>query len=169
MHFNIIKGGFSLIMNGNSWLHSQNKIASDWQSLDKPRLIKMGNNSAIISNHIFDVTDSIYIGEGSLVAGSRSQIWTHSFYLGKEKSACVMGEVTIGNRCYIGANSVICAGVHIIDNVAIGAGTTVSKDITEPGLYVNQPLRFIDYNADCAIDKLGEPILKGDYRFRKHK
>lgn len=167
MHFNFIKGGFSLIMDGESWLQCQNKITSDWQILDRPRFMKMCDNSAIIFNHTIDVTDSVTIGKGSVVAGTGSQIWTHSFYLGAKRSACVMGEVTIGNRCYIGANSVICAGVHICDNVAIGAGTTVSKDIIESGLYVSQPLRYMHYNADNAIDKLGEPILKGDYRYRK--
>ena len=37
--------------------------------------------------------------------------------------------VTIGNNCWIGANSVICPGVTIGDNTVIGAGSVVTKDI----------------------------------------
>ena len=37
--------------------------------------------------------------------------------------------VTIGDNCWIGANSVICPGVTIGDNCVIGAGSVVTRDI----------------------------------------
>ena len=39
--------------------------------------------------------------------------------------------VTIGDQCWIGANSVICPGVTIGSNVVIGAGSIVTKDIPD--------------------------------------
>lgn len=48
----------------------------------------------------------------------------------------------IGNRVSIGTNATILP-VKICDNVVIGAGTVVTKDITEPGIYAGNPARKI--------------------------
>lgn len=49
---------------------------------------------------------------------------------------------TIGNNVSIGSNSTILP-VAICDNVVIGAGTVVTKNITEPGVYVGNPAKFL--------------------------
>ena len=50
---------------------------------------------------------------------------------------------TIGNHVSIGTNATIMP-VNICDNVVIGAGSVVTKDITESGKYVGNPARKID-------------------------
>lgn len=55
----------------------------------------------------------------------------------------VSGNVTIGNGCYIGTNAVIREKITICHNVVIGAGGVVVKDITEPGVYVGNPVKKI--------------------------
>lgn len=57
--------------------------------------------------------------------------------------ANISGNVTIGNGCYIGSNAVIRDKITICDNVTIGAGGVVVKDITEPGVYVGNPVKKI--------------------------
>lgn len=57
--------------------------------------------------------------------------------------ANVSGNVTIGNGCNIGSNAVIREKITICDNVVIGAGGVVVKDITEPGVYVGNPVKKI--------------------------
>jgi acetyltransferase-like isoleucine patch superfamily enzyme len=47
----------------------------------------------------------------------------------------------IGNRVSIGTNSTILP-VTICDRVVIGAGSVVTKDITEPGIYAGNPARL---------------------------
>lgn len=44
----------------------------------------------------------------------------------------------IGNHVSIGSNATILP-VRICDNVVIGAGAVVTKDITEPGVYAGNP------------------------------
>ena len=48
----------------------------------------------------------------------------------------------IGNNVSIGTNSTILP-VKICDNVIIGAGSVVTKDIIEPGIYAGNPARKI--------------------------
>ena len=168
-HFNFVKGNFSLQFDKESWMHSLNKIASDWNEIDRPRRFYLKQGAAVMVKNSFDVTDSITIGEGSLIAGSGSQIWTHAFYLGEKKRPCVIDDVVIGKRCYVESRVVICSGVHICDDVALGAGVTVAKDILNKGLYVNQPLRFIDYDADSSIENLSM-VKDGAFKYyRKNK
>ena len=49
---------------------------------------------------------------------------------------------TIGNRVSIGSNATILP-VRIVDDVVIGAGAVVTKDITERGTYAGNPARRI--------------------------
>jgi acetyltransferase-like isoleucine patch superfamily enzyme len=48
----------------------------------------------------------------------------------------------IGNHVSIGTNATILP-VAIVDNVAIGAGAVVTKDITAPGIYAGNPARLL--------------------------
>ncbi len=47
---------------------------------------------------------------------------------------------TIGNRVAIGSNATILP-VRIVDDVVIGAGSVVTKDILTPGIYAGNPAR----------------------------
>lgn len=46
----------------------------------------------------------------------------------------------VGNHVSIGTNATVLP-VKICSNVVIGAGTVVTKDISEPGVYVGNPAR----------------------------
>ena len=52
-------------------------------------------------------------------------------------------EVIIGDNCWIGGNSVICPGVHIGNNVVIGAGSVVTKDIPDWSIAAGNPCKVI--------------------------
>jgi len=51
-------------------------------------------------------------------------------------------ETRVGDNVSIGTNSTILP-VNICDNVVIGAGSVVRKDITEPGIYAGNPARLL--------------------------
>ena len=48
----------------------------------------------------------------------------------------------VGNHVSIGTNATILP-VNICDHVVIGAGSVVTKDITEPGIYAGNPARLL--------------------------
>ena len=51
-------------------------------------------------------------------------------------------ETVIGNRVSIGSNATIMP-VRIADNVVIGAGSVVTKDILVAGTYAGNPARLL--------------------------
>ncbi len=51
-------------------------------------------------------------------------------------------ETLIGNNVSIGSNATILP-IHICDNVVIGAGSVVTKNISKPGIYVGNPAKFL--------------------------
>ncbi len=54
--------------------------------------------------------------------------------------------VTIGNDCWIASNVVICAGVTIGNNVVVGAGSVVTRDIPDNCVVGGVPARKIKDN-----------------------
>ena len=51
--------------------------------------------------------------------------------------------VTIGNNVWLGGNVVVVPGVHIGNDVVIGAGSVVTKDIPDRVLAAGNPCRVI--------------------------
>ena len=52
------------------------------------------------------------------------------------------GNVKIGENCFIGLGTRIKNGVTITDNISVGMGAIIDRDLTEPGIYHGIPLRF---------------------------
>lgn len=71
----------------------------------------------------------------------------------------VSGNVSIGANCNIGSNAVIRNGVTICDDVVIGAGSVVVKDITVPGIYVGSPATRLDKRPKYVTNKEVDAIV----------
>lgn len=71
----------------------------------------------------------------------------HNVHLGKNVVAAsgvgIGGSAQVGNDCMIGANSYVNNTKKVCDNVMIGSGSVVAKDITEPGIYAGTPAKFL--------------------------
>lgn len=93
-----------------------------------------------VQSHAFvcelvDIGDDCFIGHGVMFindtfstgrpAGGRKELWRST---------------TIGNRVSIGSGATILP-VRICDDVVVGAGAVVTKDITASGSYVGNPAR----------------------------
>ena len=95
--------------------------------------VRIGNNC------FFGPNISILTALHSLVAKERE------LYYDKEKGYVTDMEygkpITIGNNCWIGGNITILPGVTIHDNVVVGAGSVVTKDLQSGAIYVGNPAK----------------------------
>ena len=95
-----------------------------------------------ISSHSFIcegvvIEDEVFIGHGVMFtndafttggpARGRRELWRPT---------------RIGNRVSIGSNATLLP-VSICDDVVVGAGAVVTRDITEPGTYAGNPARLL--------------------------
>lgn len=102
--------------------------------------VSIGNNNKIQSHtficELVTIGDNCFIGHGVMFindlfstggpASGRKEFWKAT---------------TVGNNVSIGSNATILP-VKICDDVVIGAGSVVTKDITKPGIYIGNPAKF---------------------------
>jgi acetyltransferase-like isoleucine patch superfamily enzyme len=86
-------------------------------------MVTIGNN-CFISHGAKFINDTFQSGR---VAGGDKSLWKPT---------------KIGNNVCIGTNATILP-VNIADNVVIGAGSVVTKDINKSGIYAGNPAKFL--------------------------
>lgn len=78
----------------------------------------------------------IYIGEESYLA-SGAIVFTHDYARNMHKNTY------IGKRCFIGANAIIMCGIIVGDEVIVGSGAIVTKDVPSNSIVVGNPAKII--------------------------
>lgn len=78
----------------------------------------------------------IHIGEESYIA-SGAIIFTHDY------ARSIHKDTYIGKRCFIGANAIIMCGVTIGDEVIVGSGAIVTKDVPGNCIVAGNPARIL--------------------------
>lgn len=133
-----------------------NKVKSiisrkDYLDLLEKRGFKHGKNFKMYDCNI-DFGHCYLIEVGDDVILSNCTILAHDgstkIYLGKSK----VGKVKIGNRVFVGYNSIILCNVKIGDDVIVGAGSVVTRDIPSNSIVAGNPARVIGKTSDF-IDK----------------
>jgi acetyltransferase-like isoleucine patch superfamily enzyme len=56
----------------------------------------------------------------------------------------INGDCVIGEGVLIGSGAVVLQGKRICDGATVGAGSVVTRHITEAGVYVGVPARRVD-------------------------
>lgn len=92
--------------------------------------IVFGENVGINRNTIISCHGKISIGKGTLIAPNVCIFdHNHRFNTSGLSSGYSVGDVSIGDNCWIGANVTILKNTRIGDGCIIGAGCVVSGDI----------------------------------------
>lgn len=94
-----------------------------------------------IQSHTF-VCEGVSIGEDCFIA--HGVMFVNDLFRtgGASRDPKDWKATKIGNRVSIGSGATILP-VMICDDVVIGAGAVVTKDIVEPGIYVGSPASFL--------------------------
>ncbi|MBQ7984752.1 MAG: acetyltransferase [Bacteroidales bacterium] len=112
--------------------------------------------SAVISNYV-KLGDGCFVGAGSIIdadviIGKQSHLNFHSVighdcrigdFFSAAQAVNIGGNCHFGNTVWFGTNSCVKQGVKICDDVVVGIGDCIVKDITEQGIYVGRPARKI--------------------------
>ena len=134
-------------------------------SLIKKLFGKTGDNILVESNFQCDYGYNIYVGENFymnhncvILDGAKVEFGDNvfiapncSFYTAghptnvnlRNKGLEYAKPIKVGNNVWFGGNSVVLPGVTIGDNVTIGAGSVVTKDIPSNVIAVGNPCKVI--------------------------
>ena len=142
---NVILGPFDLILGPRSGVGTSNTVSRARHLVDSNSALKLGYLSKITSNHKLDCFDCISFGDFTTLAGSGSQLWTHSYKHDKEGPGRneSSAEIIIGNNVYIGSGSILTAGITIGSSIGIGPGALVTKSLLKSGQYLQAPPMLI--------------------------
>lgn len=162
--FNLFKGSFFVTLKKESAIGRKNKFTSAYppQTYGESYL-KLSYGTRITYGNFFDLTCSITFGSHSQVAGMGSQFWTHGYVHAKEgvDRIRVDGDITIGNNVYIGTSCLFNPGVSVANAINIGGNSSVSKNLKTSGMYVNQPLRYIEMDIETTKARLEKIEIQG--------
>tara|TARA_B100001540_G_scaffold301036_1_gene307070 strand:- start:2897 stop:3568 length:672 start_codon:yes stop_codon:yes gene_type:complete len=171
-HFNVLSGNLNLLLKSDALIGNFNKIKRGRVfKKEVPSTLIMSDWSQITGHHYLDLACNISLGANVVVGGRSSQFWTHGFcHLDKGKlRVMVMGDIEIGEGCYVGSACLFNPGVKIADEVNIGAGAIISKDINEQGLVTAAPLvsRMLSLETFCEKYAISEEELRQKLRVTK--
>jgi acetyltransferase-like isoleucine patch superfamily enzyme len=103
--------------------------------------VEVGSNCKIQSHsfvcELVTIGNNCFIGHGVMFINDKMKTGPANGDRSKWK------KTIIGENVFIGSNATILP-VHICNDVIIGAGTVVTKNITQAGTYAGNPARKID-------------------------
>ena len=101
---------------------------------------KIGNNTRIQS-HSF-ICEKVTIGKNCFISHGTMFINDLAKFGQVNRNSKLFKKTTIGNNVTIGSNSTILP-VKIYNNIVVGAGSVVTKDLSIRGIYAGNPAKII--------------------------
>lgn len=99
--------------------------------------VYIGPHTTIAANTIID--DNVFV-HGHCLLGHDSHIHSHSYFSGRDYMA---GFCDIGERVFVGLSVCVADHIHITNDVWIGIGSIVAKDLKDSGKYMSSSARLI--------------------------
>ncbi|MFV8346797.1 acyltransferase [Flavobacterium sp. ZB4P13] len=103
--------------------------------------VKIGDNCKIQSHtficELVEIGDNCFVGHGVVFI---NDLFTNGKPAMGDKS--LWKKTKVGNNVSIGSNATILP-VEICDDVVIGAGAVVTKNIIKPGVYIGNPAKLL--------------------------
>jgi len=102
--------------------------------------IEIENNVFINNNCSINCLSSIFIGENTLL-GENVKIYDHNHKYEAHKifhKDFTTSPISIGKNCWLGSNVTILKGVKIGNNVIIGAGCIIYKNVPDNSIIINK-------------------------------
>lgn len=104
-----------------------------------------------------EIGKGLYIGHfGSIILNSQTRLGencnlSQGVTIGIVQVGQKKGTPTIGNRVYIGPNSIIIGKITIANDAVIGAGSVVTTDVPERAVVAGNPAKIISYKGSFGL------------------
>ncbi|WP_394172006.1 acyltransferase [Guptibacillus hwajinpoensis] len=111
--------------------------------------VKIGDQTAFALMVMLDIMfpEKISVGKNSII-GYNTTILAHEYLIDEYR----LGEVIIGDRVMIGANSTLLPGITIGDGAIVSAGTLVHKSVPAGAFVGGNPMQVIHIKEEPKED-----------------
>ena len=99
--------------------------------------VYVGPHTTIAAHTVVD--NNVFV-HGNCLLGHDSHIHSHSYFSGRDYMA---GFCDVGEKVFVGLSVCVADHIHITDNVWVGIGSIVAKDLNESGKYMSASTRLI--------------------------
>ena len=109
--------------------------------------VKIGNHVGIFEGTIINPSESVEIGD-DVGIGAEVMIWTHGAWLDTMQGfPSDFGPVKIGDNVWLPARSVVLPNVTIGDDIVIGIGSIINRDLPNGCFAAGSPCKVIKENC----------------------
>ena len=120
-----------------------------------------------------DGTDFSLISIGDrCVISSDVLLLTHDYSLSRgmeaigenvKKEVYMLGKITIGKNCFVGARSMLLPGTTLGNNVIVGAGSVVKGNIPDDSIIIGNPAKIVGNTMEWAKKKRESAYYENEF------
>lgn len=96
------------------------------------------------------------INPKGIYIGDQTWVLNGAFVMAHDHCRSIKADTRIGNNCVIGINSIIMPGITIGDEVVVGAGAIVTKDIPGHSMVAGNPAKILKEGIHVTNGKIIE-------------
>ena len=138
----VLQIGDNVVINSSLRSNPTNHYKRCIICVEKSAVLSIGDNVGI-SNSVVYCSESILVQKNTLI-GSGVRIWDTDFH-NMETDNRYVRKVSIGENCWIGADSIVLKGSNIPNDTIIGAKSLVTSSSSplQTGVYAGNPVRKV--------------------------
>lgn len=109
--------------------------------------IRIGSGNYFNRNFMIDACGLVEIGDDNMFGPDiyiTDSNHTHGIEISPKQAPMKVGRVKIGDRCWIGAKTVILKDVELGDGCVVGAGTVVTRSFPADSVIAGVPARLLE-------------------------
>lgn len=140
----IVENGASLVIGDNSFIGESCYIKCFGGKVEIGCDVSINSKSFLNGCGGLKIGDNTRIGTQSIMIASNHKFDDPDILF---KDAITKEGIEIGQNVWFGARVTVLDGVHISDDLVVGACSLVSKNITEAGVYVGTPAKKLQQKS----------------------